>query len=159
MKGGKLLVSALIAISFGGAVLAAEPAELAATVPALSSFKPATGQSVCRGAEGYAGDFGGRRTFVWRPECLKQIKTGSDASKAPMEALLANARKVLQRAPYSVVDKQKVPASGDRHDYYSMGPYWWPTPGKPNGEPYSRRDGSINPERDGKLLHRRLGVL
>jgi hypothetical protein len=31
----------------------------------------------------------------------------------------------------------------------SMGPYWWPDPAKPGGEPYIRRDGEVNPERDG----------
>jgi hypothetical protein len=41
-----------------------------------------------------------------------------------------------------------VPPSGDKHDYISMGPYWWPDPQQPGGEPYVRRDGQVNPERD-----------
>ncbi len=30
----------------------------------------------------------------------------------------------------------------------SMGPYWWPDPEKPDGLPYIRRDGEVNPERN-----------
>jgi hypothetical protein len=29
----------------------------------------------------------------------------------------------------------------------SVGPYWWPNPAKPDGLPYIRRDGEVNPER------------
>jgi len=31
-----------------------------------------------------------------------------------------------------------------------MGPYWWPDPSKPNGLPYIRRDGEVNPETRGE---------
>jgi hypothetical protein len=41
-----------------------------------------------------------------------------------------------------------VPPSGSKNDYMSMGPYWWPDPEKPDGLPYIRRDGEVNPERD-----------
>lgn len=47
---------------------------------------------------------------------------------------------------YSVMDKKQVPPSGDKHDYMSQAPYWWPDPAKPNGLPYIRRDGERNPE-------------
>jgi Alginate lyase len=158
MRCRKLIFSALAAISLSvtatatATATAAESAEAAQAAPAPDSFTPAMGQSLCRGIEGYAEDFGGRRTFLWRPEWLKQIKAARDASKITTDALLAEAEKSIKRGPYSVVDKQKVPASGDKHDYYSLGPYWWPTPGKPNGEPYSRKDGNINPERDGSAF-------
>jgi hypothetical protein len=49
--------------------------------------------------------------------------------------------------PFSVIDKKEVPPSGDKHDYMSLAPYWWPDPAKPNGLPYIRRDGETNPER------------
>src|SRR5207302_773663 len=42
--------------------------------------------------------------------------------------------------------KRRVPPSGDKHDYVSMGPYWWPNPAKRGGLPYVRRDGERNPE-------------
>jgi hypothetical protein len=46
------------------------------------------------------------------------------------------------------MDKPLVPPSGDKHDYYSVGPYWWPDPTEPDGLPYIRRDGETNPDRE-----------
>ena len=47
---------------------------------------------------------------------------------------------------FSVLKKSPTPPSGDKHDYMSQAPYWWPDPSKPNGLPYIRRDGERNPE-------------
>jgi hypothetical protein len=44
------------------------------------------------------------------------------------------------------MDKAVAPPSGDKHDYLSQAPYWWPDPSKPNGTPYIRKDGQRNPE-------------
>jgi hypothetical protein len=49
---------------------------------------------------------------------------------------------------FTVVSKQVTPPSGDKHDYMSQAPYWWPDPKSPNGLPYIRRDGERNPEID-----------
>ena len=38
----------------------------------------------------------------------------------------------------------------------SIAPYWWPNPNTPNGLPYVRRDGEINPERDQTSDRKRL---
>ena len=62
------------------------------------------------------------------------------------EALTAQADKMLGEGLYSVMDKQQTPPSGDKHDYMSVEPYWWPDPSKPDGLPYIRKDGDINPE-------------
>ncbi len=62
--------------------------------------------------------------------------------------LLAKADAALGHGPYSVVTKKRVPPSGDRHDYFSIGPYWWPDPKQPDGLPYIRHDGQVNPERN-----------
>jgi len=53
------------------------------------------------------------------------------------------------------MDKDFVPPSGDKHDYVSMGGYWWPNPDTPDGLPYVRRDGEVNPEMD-KLDRKRM---
>ncbi len=46
----------------------------------------------------------------------------------------------------NIVDGKKLtPKSGDPHDYISTGPYWWPNPATPNGLPFIRKDGQINP--------------
>src|SRR5499427_5871483 len=65
-----------------------------------------------------------------------------------LEALLAEADRALRTGPFSVIVKQLVPPSGDKHDYMSTGPYWWPDPTKPNGLPFIRRDGERNPAHD-----------
>jgi Alginate lyase len=51
------------------------------------------------------------------------------------------------RAPLrSVMDKTDVAPSGDRHDFLSYGPYWWPNPATKDGLPYIRKDGYRNLE-------------
>ena len=45
-----------------------------------------------------------------------------------------------------MTEKEQAPPSGDRHDYMSLAPYFWPDPTKPGGRPYVRRDGERNPE-------------
>lgn len=105
---------------------------------------------VCDGSMGYAAAFEGRRTFLWRPDWLETVKAriATDAAlQAARAALMTRADEALTRRPYTVVDKTRTPASGDRHDYMSMGPYWWPDPAQPGGLPYVRRDGEFNPER------------
>jgi len=68
-------------------------------------------------------------------------------SAAVLEAVRAEADEAMQQAPVSVMEKKQVPASGDKHDYMSLAPYWWPDPAKPDGLPYIRHDGLVNPER------------
>lgn len=131
----------------GGVALCAS---LLASVPGLALADPVGGAPVCRASDGYAADFGGRRTFRWKPRGLAAAKADRDSpALAPAyKALIARADQALAGPVYSVVDKSRVPPSGDKHDYISMGPYWWPDPARPNGEPYVRRDGEVNPERD-----------
>jgi hypothetical protein len=56
------------------------------------------------------------------------------------------ADKALQVGPFSVVNKTGTPPDGDRHQYMSLGSYWWPNPDTLGGLPYVRRDGQRNPE-------------
>ncbi|TSA61382.1 MAG: hypothetical protein D4R41_02090 [Sediminibacterium sp.] len=60
--------------------------------------------------------------------------------------LLNDADKLLNYLPVSVMGKTDIPPSGDKHDYMSLAPYWWPNPATSNGLPYIRKDGEINPE-------------
>jgi len=63
-----------------------------------------------------------------------------------LKALLKKADKLLKAAKvYSVMDKTQIPPTGDKHDYMSRGPYWWPDPTKPDGLPYIKKDGLRNP--------------
>jgi hypothetical protein len=70
-----------------------------------------------------------------------------DADKVrALKSLLKKADKILEEAKvYSVMDKKQLPPSGDKHDYMSTGPYWWPDPTKPDGLPYIKKDGLRNP--------------
>ncbi|ESQ81349.1 alginate lyase family protein [Asticcacaulis sp. YBE204] len=117
----------------------------------LALVLPALGHTAelkrCDGVNGYAA--AGARTFLWRPEWIAMAKAQLAASPAQAKALKASADKALTRGPYSVTDKPRAPTGGDAHDYVSIGPYWWPDPAKPDGLPYVRRDGEINPERAG----------
>lgn len=90
-------------------------------------------------------------TFLLKSTVLQQSKAAiaqhdPQAEKALAE-LLQQAGRALQHGPYAVTFKSKVPPSGDKHDYMSVGPYWWPDSTKANGLPYIRRDGETNPER------------
>ena len=60
--------------------------------------------------------------------------------------ITAAANKMLSKRIVTVMDKQMTPSSGDKHDYMSMGRYWWPDPTKSDGLPYIRKDGQSNPE-------------
>jgi len=94
------------------------------------------------------------RVFVLDGGTLIDLKTrvsGGDAALTKAVARLRREADVsLERGPYSVVDKAAPPASGDLHDYCSIGLYWWPNPKTKDGKPYIRKDGEVNPER-GKL--------
>jgi len=70
-----------------------------------------------------------------------------DEQIAPSLALLrAEADHLLKLQPASVLDKTRTAASGNKHDYFSFAPYWWPNPKKADGLPYIRDDGRVNPD-------------
>lgn len=60
--------------------------------------------------------------------------------------LVKEADQALAEGPFSVMQKEAMPPSGDRHDYVSYSRYWWPDSTKSDGLPYIRRDGITNPE-------------
>lgn len=88
-----------------------------------------------------------------------RAKRGDAELKRAIESLEADARKALTFAPVSVMDKTTTPPSGDKHDYMSQAPYWWPDPSKPGGRPYIRKDGERNPEINRLPDHDNLGRL
>lgn len=78
----------------------------------------------------------------------QRARDGDELLKPATAKLIGEADRALMSAPLSVTRKDIAPPSGDKHDYVSLAPYWWPDPNAPNGLPYVRRDGKINPERD-----------
>ena len=89
------------------------------------------------------------KSFLVKPERLIQVKNkvkvGDAQTKAWVNHLVKDANKYLTAKAESVTDKKQVPASGDKHDYMSLAPYYWPDPSNPSG-PYIRKDGQKNPE-------------
>lgn len=78
----------------------------------------------------------------------RRVYDGDTVLAAADQRLLHDAEEARILGPYSVVDKSTVPPSGDKHDYLSQGPYWWPDPDSADGLPWVRRDGEINPEHE-----------
>ena len=75
---------------------------------------------------------------------LAQISKQQDP--AILKAARSEADDALTAGPFSVMEKKDTPPSGDKHDYMSLAPYWWPNPATPVGLPYIRRDGETNPQ-------------
>ena len=99
--------------------------------------------------------------FETSPGALAEVKVrlaAHDPSLQPaLNVLVHTADRALTATPPSVMDKGKVPPSGDKHDYMTIAPYFWPDTNKPDGLPYIRRDGVVNPEsRDDALDHGRI---
>ncbi len=90
------------------------------------------------------------RVFSLDPASLNQTKARiakqDKALQPAMMRLRKEADKAMLEGPFTVTSKQRVPPSGDKHDYLTLAPYWWPDPAKPDGLPYIRRDGEVNPE-------------
>ena len=90
-----------------------------------------------------------RPYFGARPGSLEKAKlaaTTDEAAGKALKKLIADADKALAVTPPSVMQKTKVPPSGDKHDYMSIAPYFWPNPATKDGLPYVRKDGKVNPE-------------
>ncbi len=112
----------------------------------VSSFTLARSTESSRGEEKFL------RTFLLDAGALLRVKRrlqlGDESLAPPFRKLQSDAERALSTGPLSVVKKTRVPPSGDKHDYMSLAPYWWPDPHSPTGSPYIRRDGEVNPERD-----------
>ena len=68
--------------------------------------------------------------YIWDAEHLAKVK---QQMKQPMYAvacrqLMSDADKFLVAQPVSVMQKNKVAVSGDKHDYLSQAPFYWQEP-------------------------------
>jgi len=90
------------------------------------------------------------QVFLLNARYLQAVKLGisrGDPRFMPaLERLKQDAQESLRAGPFSVVKKGATPPSGDKHDYMSQAPYFWPNSQSSNGLPYIRRDGEHNPE-------------
>jgi hypothetical protein len=90
-------------------------------------------------------------TFHGRDLALvkRRIEAGDEATAAALAALVRKADRRLAEGPFSVVFNDQMPPSGDKRDYLSQAPYWWPDPKQPDGLPFIQWDGKVNPESEG----------
>ncbi|HEX2932562.1 MAG TPA: alginate lyase family protein [Candidatus Binatia bacterium] len=86
----------------------------------------------------------------------QRLQSGDNSLAAALNKLSRDADRALTVGNLSVTQKELQPPSGDKRDYLSIAPYWWPNPNTTTGLPYVRRDGQINPERDQVSDRRRL---
>lgn len=145
-RGSELLLAGALLFWAGAAVGADGQAGETANTARAASSRASTAQTQ-------------PRIFLHDPASLvsRKVAWHADSKSEPVVAdLLAEAGRALGEEPFSIVDKDVVPPSGDKHDYLSLAPYAWPDPRKPNGLPYLIRDGELNPERDRIPDHRKL---
>jgi hypothetical protein len=82
---------------------------------------------------------------IWN---MKSVENAKTTNSVAAQALIREADKNLEVVLTTVMDKPMTPPSGDKHDYMSMGRYWWPNPETKDGLPYIRKDGVVNSEID-----------
>ena len=103
------------------------------------------------------------RLFILNRADLNEAKKRLDANDAALlpalSRLTRDADRALRAGPFAVTHNELTPPSGNKHDYMSLAPYWWPNPNTANGLPYLRRDGAVNPERDQTSDRERLDNL
>jgi hypothetical protein len=86
-------------------------------------------------------------TFILDVSVLKDVKNSVNMGTShEIIGLIKKADEAMETGPFSVTFKTQLPPSGDKHDYTTQGPYWWPDPDAEDGLPYIRRDGEVNPE-------------
>ncbi|OPF79430.1 alginate lyase [Streptomyces antioxidans] len=81
-----------------------------------------------------------------------KLQLGDRDLRRTVRDLTTQADQWMEQGPWTVTDKDQVPPSGDKHDYFSQAPYFWPTQPKtddnPYGCPYVQKDGQRNPDVD-----------
>ncbi|NEW70319.1 alginate lyase family protein [Streptomyces rhizosphaericus] len=81
-----------------------------------------------------------------------KLQLGDRDLRRTVRDLTTRADQWMKQGPWTVTDKDQVPPSGDKHDYFSQAPYWWPsrpkTEDNPYGCPYVQKDGQRNPDVD-----------
>lgn len=87
------------------------------------------------------------RTVIFDLPSHEMIKDDNNpVMRGMLNQLIALADSFLTKKPTSVMDKVKLPPSGDKHDFLSLAPFWWPDHTKKDLLPYVYRDGKLNPE-------------
>jgi hypothetical protein len=101
------------------------------------------------------------RVVTTDPRALSELRAANrDAALPPaLQKIKGDADRALKQEPVSVTQQPTTPPSGDKHDYMSMAPYFWPNPNTPDHLPYVRRDGERNPEINQIPNHRNFSTV
>jgi len=95
-----------------------------------------------------------KNTVMWDGASLIQSKSSLADPSSDLQPSLKNLvayanhwrNESIHGNTFSVMSKLEAGPSGDKHDFYSLGTYWWPNPNTSTGLPYIRKDGFVNPE-------------
>jgi len=88
-------------------------------------------------------------------EARRRIAEQDTALLPAYRALLLEAGQKLREGSFSVMQKRKTPPSGDKHDFLTLSPYFWPNPWTSSGRPYYFWDGRINPQAENEDYDRK----
>lgn len=78
----------------------------------------------------------------------KELKEGKAEIRNAYSQIIVMADSILKLSPHKVTDGN-IPPTGDPHDFFTIGKYAFPNPDTPDGMPYKRKDGMVNPESQG----------
>jgi hypothetical protein len=101
------------------------------------------------------------RVFLLSAKVLAEQKASIANNKNSDLATKAksSADSAMKEGPFSVMQKDRTPPSGNKHDYMSQAPYFWADPKSPTGLPYIQRDGERNPEIEKISDHSNIGKM
>jgi len=84
---------------------------------------------------------------------FRQSYLNGDLKNDIIKIVIKDGQKYMDMEPVSVMQKGQNPPNGDKHDYMSMGKYWWPNPDTKDGLPFIRKDGEVNPATNDVIDH------
>jgi len=87
-----------------------------------------------------------------------KLAAGDPSLKPALDLLLDEANRALDAKPRSVMEKNRIPPSGDKHDFVSQAPYFWRETNADGVVSYVRHDGERNPESNVDSDAGRLGA-
>ncbi|KAH8922228.1 chondroitin AC/alginate lyase [Atractiella rhizophila] len=95
---------------------------------------------------------------IWIDPVYVLSRNWPNSTRYAQQNIVAYADEVAQKGPWSVIWKNAGSPSGDKHDYVSLAPYWWPDCSKAKNTTvlsqaeieakcvYRQRDGKFNPD-------------
>ena len=151
-QSGRWLARSAVVAAAAVLSLVAAPATVSTALP--DPAKAPQGQHRCAGPISHGAcapltvELDGQRMLQTR----NKLRAQDPILEPELATLLTQADAALTAGPWSVTDKALIPPSGNKADYVSEAPYWWPTQpltvDNPYGCPYVQKDGQRYPGAD-----------